>query len=77
MAGALVVGVVGGLDVLDEVNRDAPRDARSPDRLRGHPPRRHLDRLELGKRAGELVVVGEAVHRDVQGKPIGRLAERV
>ena len=63
VAGALVVGVVGGLDVLHEVHGDAARDARAPHRRRGHPPGRDLDRIERRERADELVVVGEAVHR--------------
>ncbi len=77
MARALVVGVVGGLDVLHEVDRQPARDARAPDGRGGHPPRRHLDRVDVRERVAERVVVLEAAHRHVQLEPLRRLAERV
>ncbi len=77
VAGMLVVGVVGGLDVLHEVNGQSAHDARAPHRRRGHPPRRDLDRIELRERGGELVVAGKAVHGHAQREPVGRIVERV
>ncbi len=56
MMGHLIVGVVGGLDVLHEVDGDAVQNAGSPHRGSRVPPRCDLDRVHISEGIDQFVV---------------------